>query len=650
MTDFIYDNETYPNVFTVTIYNPEKDKIGQFEMSHRKNDAERLYRVLRAMHKNGDRLVGFNNFYFDYPVLDTFLESYDPSLAGLQYAEVCYAKAQKIIDSRDDERFEHVVWANNQYVKQVDLYLIHHFDNKARSTSLKLLEFNMRMESIQDLPFPPGTVLNDDQIDVLLNYNTHDVMATHKFFLESEDALRLRAELSEKYRIDFTNANDTKIGKQYFIQRLEQTLGEGTCFVKDSSGRRQPRQTKRKQIAIDDVIFPYVKFERPEFKAVLSWLRRQVIKETKGVFTKLPRGSMGELENYCDMTGPKGTVKNLNVIVDGFRFDFSTGGIHGSVESQIVDSDDEFVILDLDVTSYYPSIAIVNRVYPAHLGEAFCDIYADVKHERVQYKKGSPENAMLKLALNGVYGDSNNKYSPFYDPQYTMFITVNGQLLLCMLAERLMTVDGLSMVQINTDGLTVRVRRDQLGRVRKIASDWEFETGLDLEDAIYSRMFIRDVNNYLALYENGEVKRKGAYEYDVEWHQDHSSLVIPKAVEAHLIHGKDVQEFIENHEDTYDFFLRTKVPRTSRLLYVDDLMGEQVIQNITRYYISREGGKLVKVMPPLKGKTEERRIGINKGQLVTVCNDSTSICRDNLDVSWYVGEAYKMIDPLKRHS
>jgi hypothetical protein len=142
----------------------------------------------------------------------------------------------------------------------------------------------------------------------------------------------------------------------------------------------------------------------------------------------------------------------------------------------------------------------VNQFYPEHLSEKFCDIYSGLKDQRVHYAKGTPENAMLKLALNGVYGDSNNVYSPFYDPLFTMKITLNGQLLLCLLAERLMGIKDLRLVQCNTDGLTIRIHKDSLPSLRFVTNWWEIITGLQLEWANYNRMFIRDVNNYIAEY------------------------------------------------------------------------------------------------------------------------------------------------------
>ena len=194
--------------------------------------------------------------------------------------------------------------------------------------------------------------------------------------------------------------------------------------------------------------------------------------------------------------------KDTTATVNGFEFVFGTGGIHGSVSSAVVESDEEYVILDLDVTSYYPNLAIANKFYPEHLGETFVTIYKNLFEQRKGYSKKSAESAMLKLALNGVYGDSGNPYSVFFDPLFTMKITLNGQLLLCLLTERLMTIPGLKLCQINTDGQTVRLRREYEPLLWETVNHWSKQTGLTIESAKYKMMAIADVNSYLAVYED----------------------------------------------------------------------------------------------------------------------------------------------------
>lgn len=639
MKDLIYDIETYINCFSITFLNTKDEKIKVFEMSPWRNDWDEFRLFTRNCSNGFVRWVGFNNYYFDYPVLHFMLQNFKQGVYdGEKLARMAHDKANRLIRAGKDDKFNMIIWDNNQLVPQMDLFRIHHFDNKARSTSLKVLEFNMRSETVEDLPFDPTKPLSEDQKHKLIEYNIHDVKETYKFYKKSADMIAFREELTKKYDKNFINHNDTKIGKDYFIMELEKA--GISCYKYDDDGRK-PVQTERPVIRIRDVIFPYIKFKRPEFNAVLDWLRQQKITETKGVFTGID--DLGELEQYANLKKVKGKVKNLNCIIDGFQFDFGTGGIHGSIDSTIVSEDDDHAILDYDVTSLYPSIAIVNDVYPQHLGRKFVEIYAQMKKDRMSYKKGTPENAMLKLALNGVYGDSNNQYSPFYDPQYTMTITINGQLMLCMLAEMLMDVEDLKLIQINTDGVTVKVPRNRIDGVEQINKQWEKMTKLDLERADYKRMFIRDVNNYIGQYTDGKLKRKGAYEYEIGWHQNHSSLCVQKAVEAHLIEGENIKSFLEHGDlDIHDFMLRTKVPRSSKLMWGDDQ-----IQNVTRYYISQNGRQLTKVMPPLKKNPEKwRHIKIHDGWGVMPVNTIPDILPQKINYDWYVQEAQKLIEPL----
>lgn len=616
VTLYVYDIESYPNVFTVAIYRPSDHASWDFEISFRKNEGVQFFELLTAIKNSNGRMVGFNNVHFDYPVIHDLIKQ-----GGHITALELYEKTYAIINS--ENRFAHVIWDSDRYVTQVDLFKIHHFDNMAKSTSLKILEFNMKSQSIQDLPFKPGRYLSSDEIDRLIPYNAHDVSETAKFLEETAPMLAFRDELTEKYDRDFTNHNDTKIGKDYFIMELERS---GIPCYQHVDGKREPRQTVRSGIALKDVILPWVQFRQPEFQRILEWLQSQTITETKGIF------------------------KNLSCVIGGFQYHFGTGGIHGSVESQTVVSDDHYAIIDLDVASYYPNLAITNRLYPEHLGERFCEIYLDVYNQRKKFAKGTPENAMLKLALNGVFGDSNNQYSPFYDPAYTMAITINGQLLLCMLAEYLMTLSDLTIIQINTDGVTVRCPRDQIDRLMSTAQIWEQATGLELERADYSRMMIRDVNNYIAEYKNGDLKRKGAYCYgdELAWHQNHSAQIVAIAAEAALVQGVPIDQTVRTHTDIMDFMKRTKVPRSSRL-HLEP--GEQ-LQNVTRYYVSKGGGKLIKVMPPTPAQVRkdadapERRIGIDVGWTVTPCNDLGDFNTRPIDIDHYIGQARKLVDPL----
>ncbi len=671
--DIGYDEETYPNIFTCRFKHTVTGQRWGFEISHRRNDLQQLCQFVDVMRDLDCRGVGYNSIGFDYPILHMV---YSMRNTGVTAATI-YDKAMSIINAKHNARFAHMVWESDHVFKQIDLYKIHHFDNPSKATSLKELEFKMGMANIQDLPFPVGTILDDAQCDELIRYNDHDVDATCDFYQLSLPAIRLRESLTESFGVSMMNCSDVKMGEKILVHEVEKA--GIPCFEK-VNGKRQKRQTKRDSIDLGQIVLPYVTFERVEFQNILLYLKSKVITETKGVFN--------------------GLVAN----VDGLDYKIGTGGLHASVNNMIFSSTDTHQIVDVDVASFYPQLGIQNGWFPAHMGTVFCDAYGGVYHTRTTFPKKTPENEAYKLALNGAYGGSNNEYSPFLDPEYTMRVTINGQMLLCMLVEHMLKVPGLKMIQCNTDGITYLCPREYLDHTRNVCHWWEQLTKLELEEALYSRMFVRDVNSYTAEYEDGSVKRIGAYAYvtavenpgtrELSWGKDWSSRVVAKAAEASLVRGEDIRTFIENHDDIMDFMLRVKVPRSNQLQW-----GGKDVQKISRYYISTEGKPLEKVMPPAgpeghykrankltdsyyesvlnevgsawderihtknQSVYEERRSGINTGWNVQICNTipphlmpanqqepaDMQDCVDffsDLNYEWYIAEAKKIVEPL----
>lgn len=606
--DYIYDTENYPNCFLFGATHKATGTKYVFEISFRRDDRAALFAWCEYLRENNGRAVGYNNIGYDYPVLHAILNN----IEFINNAEI-HTKSNSIFAKQDsDDKFANMLWESDWIVKQLDLLKVHHFDNKAKRTSLKQLEFAMRMDSIEDLPYAPGTYLTSEQIDNLRNYMFHDIDATDDFYDHSKEELDFRTELSAEFDKNLMNYSDTNIGKEYFIAELAKA---GVGYIKKGG-------TPRPFLNLGELLLPTLRFETESLIHTQAWIASQTITETKGVF------------------------KNLTARVAGFDFDFGLGGIHGSVESRHVKSTNQYVIMDDDVESYYPKLAIMNRWYPEHIGPIFCNVYDHLFELRKTFVKGSSKNKMVKLALNGTFGNSNSEYSPFFDPAFTMKITLNGQLLLCMLAEQLVKVPGLMLIQANTDGLTYYVPRAFLPQVQAIRQWWMDFTKLKLEQNEYSDMWIRDVNNYIARYAaDGKLKRKGTYCYgdDLGWHQNHSMQVVARAAEAALIHGKDIGDFIRNHDDFHDFMMLAKVPKTNRL-YV----GDRQVQNVTRYYVTIDGESLQKVMPPLAKKPGvERPQAICKGWLVSECNDITKARRDNVNYNFYIAEAEKLVKPLQ---
>jgi DNA polymerase elongation subunit (family B) len=369
----------------------------------------------------------------------------------------------------------------------------------------------------------------------------------------------------------------------------------------------------------------------------MGWVEREVLKSGKTSFYFKWR-----------------VAETLNVVIDGLEYVFGTGGIHASRESITYVADKNRMIMDIDVRSMYPNLFIANRVYPEHLSETFCEIYEILYEKRKQYPKKTPQNLAIKLALNSVYGRTNDKYSVFYDPKATMTITINGQLSLCMLTEMLMKeFDDIEFIQLNTDGITYVADRKDYDAIWSVIRQWEQITGLQMEDALYSKMAIRDVNNYCAVYEeSGKIKLNGAYEHRIghidgeglAFHQNQSMVVIKRAAVEQIVNGIPVDKTIRSCKNPFDFCGRTKVPRSSRLVSVDEEGIEYAEQNICRYYIAKDGRSLVKIMPPLDEGKDERYLSINAGQKVRTCNDIKDFSFKDLDYDFYIQEAQKMVD------
>lgn len=699
--DYTYDLETYPNTFTCRATHVSTGTKYTFEVSDRRDDRLKLFEFLNYLRSVKARMVGFNNLWFDWEVLQWFYENPYSSV------EQIYAKAMQRI--KGDNSFP--MWPDRRLVEQIDLLKIHHFDNMAKATSLKSLEIAMTMESVEDLPFPVGTHLDDQQKDTLLDYNDHDVVATTDFYKASYDMIAFREELTAKYGRDFMNFSDAKIGSEILVIELEKA--GIPCYERNAAGKRIPRQTPRSSIDLSQCVLPYVRLEHPAFLMILNYLKDQVIKETKGIFSdihctqemvqwmdpkkvkvwlkgaKKPR-RLCHVPADADFTDAKFIAVSLHCRIQGFNYEFGTGGLHASLHREIVYSTDTHKIVDLDVASYYPNLAIKNNLFPAHLGIQYCDTSDDLFHERQRVGKKTAIGGAIKLALNTAYGNSNNQHSFLFDPMYTMKITINGQLSLCMLVEQLIKVPGLKMIQCNTDGITFHCPTPYLDHANNLRVWWEKVTQLELEEVRYSRFFIRDVNSYIAEYEEDGVKRKGAYEYKREWHKDHSALVIQKAVEAYMLHGTDITAFICSHTDPFDFMIRGKVNRDASLHLVYQNGYERKTGNTIRYFVSNTGGSLIKrsipkgvpgtwkrrtkitdqfyqqVVDEITGQPGEQdgagvphdtRIhtknksmwgsvtttGLCSGNLVTECSHIRDFDWGNIRYDWYIAQAYKLV-------
>lgn len=579
-------------------------------------------------------MVGFNNEGFDYPVLHWMLNNYNTLIqqSSDTIARLIYKEAQRIINS---EAYE-VIPDKKKIVNQTDLFAIWHYNNKARRTSLKDLEFAMNMPNIEEMPIHHTSYVKESDIQQILDYNKNDVQATYLFLLttlgltdyslyKGKNKIELRQKLKQKFKIPCDNYPDVKLGEQLMLNLFARATNQSPFDLKKL-------RTVRDKIQLKDCIPSWCKIESKEFKEFYNKVINTTIDVSNAKFEE-------------------------SVIFHGIKFDFGLGGSHACIKSGVYKATKDTIILDLDVSSLYPSVARSLNLYPEHLGEEFMQLYSQFIDARIAEKhkpKAERDNVLIegyKLILNGVYGKSNEETSFMNDALYTYKTTLGGQMFICMWAERMVkAVPELTFLQVNTDGITIIIPKDKLEDIRAVNEQLTKETTLVIEEAFYNQMIIKDVNNYLAEYtdstsDNEHIKYKGCFEIDKEYHKDNSMRIVPIAIKKHFIDGLSVEEIVKNHKNMYDFCMRLKINSSSNAYYnvatTDGIIKTQ-LNRTTRYYVSNGGGGLSVYY---NGSSEVTRI--NKGYNATLFNKFEE--KENYDINYqfYISEVYKIIDVIE---
>jgi DNA polymerase elongation subunit (family B) len=630
----VYDIETFSNCFTYTDYDPDTKEIKTFVISSFKDEQVEFRAYLDSIQKAG--MVGFNNIFFDWPVTNYIWNSEHIT------AEKIYAFVQELISSEERK-------STPQTIKQLDLFLLNHYDNKARSTSLKALEVALGWNDVQDMPYSHTEKIDQNKLEFVLNYNKNDVLFTAKFYEMCTEKIDLRKQISKKYKLNVINKSDVVIGETIFLKYLSDAMDMTIGELKQIRG-------KRSDVPIKDIIFPYVNYQAPQLQSLL-----QLMRETKSSPNFLQNFvehlstnvSTNELydklkKNNIDVKKTAQQKKSFSFSIHyaGVRLDYGVGGIHGCITPGVYTSTATVDILDIDVKSYYPNLFIQNRLHPRQMDQdTFVQVYSDIFDQRVKaQKEGDKLTAdALKLSLNGLFGKTGSNVSCFYDPFVFYAVTVNGQLLISMLVEKLFNA-GCKILQVNTDGVTVSHNKNIKEKVLQICKDWEVITKLTLEYANYERMVIRDVNNYIAVSTDGKIKEKGAFETKKDWHKDNSYMVVPLAVRNYFVYDKPIEETLREHKNILDFCGRYKAGKGWHVeyAYLDGLQEKRL-----------QFGKIYRYIPVLKGGTslklnlDGREHHLCEGSMTVPYNQIVDFDWNNINYPFFVNECQKLIQTIQ---
>jgi len=610
---WIYDIEIYINYFSVIFKNPKSKELKEFIIFEGTNQIDELYAFINDHNK---WLIGYNSMYFDNQLLNFIYKKHSDLTFKMAFeiTSEIYKLAKLIIED-DFTDFKY-----NLPFKSMDLMKIGGYQK-----GLKLLGVSMKWHKLQDLPIDWDSYIRSDQVNIIRKYNLNDVEITEKLFEHLREAIIFRHNLSKTYNVDVYTESDTGIANRL----LEKFYSEATGLpIKNFKNLR----TERKFIKFEWVVFKNIKFETETLSDLLEEILGHTYYEGMPFYKK-------------------------KISFGGVTYKLGIGGIHSVDSGEIFEETDDMLIIDADIGSMYPATVINNHLAPEHLGTKFLKQFRAMRDERlIRKREGDKTRAEgLKLIMNAAIGKTRSKYSFLYDPIVNLQVTINGQLYLLMLIEQLV-LNGFKVFSANTDGITTQVPTTRKQEYYEICKKWEEDTNYELEYTYYKKYIRRDVNNYIAIQVNGDVKTKGIFIHKPAekfnngtdpLNKGWDKPVVSIALYEFFVNNIPIEQTIKNHKDIYDFCTAKKIDKkfTNEFHYIKDgnLQKDQLQQSV-RYYVSITGGMLIKID---KETNAIERYEVNKN--ITVFNDyfhKDSFKDYNIDYGYYINQTQKIINEI----
>lgn len=530
------DIEVYQNYFLIALMYQDGGEV-YFEGI----DINR--KKLRWILENNE-IVTFNGNNFDIPLILYFL------FCNASEEDLYHMGGQII---HKDMRAYEVYRSKNIPYKSIHINHIDLIEVAFGKGSLKTYAGRIHAPYMQDLPYDPDTWLDDDQKEKVKKYCVNDLLNTKLLYESLEKDIDLRREMSIQYSSDVRSKSDAQIAEVVIEKELRWKFG-----VEAQKTTRPEGHSFKYNLPNN------ISFETDQMKRILDIVVNADFKISETGKIVMP-----------------GSIKHSFIRMGESVYNMGIGGLHSTEEKVTHTSDDEYVLIDRDVTSYYPFIILNQKLYPQHLGKGFLDVYKSIVNRRLEAKREGNKTVAnaLKITINGSFGKFGSEHSILYSPELLIQVTISGQLYLLMMIERL-EAQGFSVVSANTDGIVTRVKRNRRDEFEAVVSEWESLTGFSTEETEYTKLCSRDVNNYIAFMPDGEVKTKGAYA-KTGMSKNPSGEITIDAVIANLKDNVPVEKTISECKDIRKFVFIRKVDGGC----VDEDQNE--IGKVIRYYFKR---------------------------------------------------------------
>lgn len=640
------------------------------------DDDTDLFSLLYWLQQKAD-YFGYNNRKYDRLMLSALLMYYNQFDKPSKLITFLYETSQRVIRSSNNDtlwtdNFTSLILRNNVAFRDLDLFQIFrldHYHKSLKQTSINIKWYNLKeytMPPIGDLDrhyyherLPEAKGMTDKELNIhyrnvferfipreylqeMADYNDNDVYIVAELIRMNQEEVLLRYRISEEYNVDVFSASRSTIADKVIVKLYSKYTGLHPKAFIDT-------KTIRRKILVSEILSDKIAFSTPELNDILSGIRSLTL-----------RGEKGEFDREFTFMGTSYTI--------------ATGGLHSNEIPAVYVEDDEHIIVDRDVASYYPNMIRSLKVCQKHLiPKAWFRIADTIVDERLEHKHLAKDKSLddkerdrhataaacLKIVANaGIFGKMGSEKSFLCDKKAMYQVTINGQLFLLMLIEKL-ELAGIHVISANTDGIVTIVPRELEQTADDICHWWEKHLGLELEFTYYTKYVTEGVNSYLTIKRGGSSKFKGRMNPKMfleDLSKGYNSPIVAKCVTEYFINGTPVMETLRNAKSILDFCRTQNVNHKYRLEFthvVDGKIVTDIVQRNTRFYISSTGGTLMKVESMGWNEHNEEQVkksSLCAGQRVSICNtvDDTDISELNVNYLYYYNEAMAIIEPIEQ--
>lgn len=640
------------------------------------DDDTDLFSLLYWLQQKAD-YFGYNNRKYDRLMLSALLMYYNQFDKPSKLITFLYETSQRVIRSSNNDtlwtdNFTSLILRNNVAFRDLDLFQIFrldHYHKSLKQTSINIKWYNLKeytMPPIGDLDrhyyherLPEAKGMTDRELNIhyrnvferfipkeylneMADYNDNDVYIVAELIRMNQEEVLLRYRISEEYNVDVYSASRSTIADKVIVKLYSKFTGLHPKAFIDT-------KTIRRKILVSEILSDKIAFSTPELNDILSDIRSLTL-----------RGEKGEFDREFTFMGTSYTI--------------ATGGLHSNEIPAVYIENSDSIIVDRDVASYYPNMIRSLKVCQKHLiPKAWFRIADTIVDERLEHKhlakdksldvmerdKHATAAACLKIVANaGIFGKMGSEKSFLCDKKAMYQVTINGQLFLLMLIEKL-ELAGIHVISANTDGIVTIVPRELEQTADDICHWWEKHLGLELEFTYYTKYVTEGVNSYLTVKRGGSSKFKGRMNPKMfleDLSKGYNSPIVAKCVTEYFINGTPVMETLRNAKSILDFCRTQNVNHKYRLEFthvVDGKIRTDVVQRNTRFYISFTGGTLMKVESMGWNERNEEQVkksSLCAGQRVSICNtvDDTDISELNVNYLYYYNEAMAIIEPIEQ--